>query len=177
MKYTVKILSLYIFTVSVIFCGCNERKEHLASGQNTNIPASDINVRKRIENINRLLNEAAIENDYEIQLKYFSENAIIDPPVGPAVKGKTEIREVFDKNTKDNVVIHSFNATIEDFWISGGRAYERGKWVLAQSSRHSKIPNAYYGSYFQIWRIQPDSSLLIDYLIYTLGFNPFEGRR
>jgi len=116
-------------------------------------------------------------NDYDTQLKYFSENAIIVPPLGPVLQGRSDIGEGFEKNAKDNVVVHSFNATIEDFWVCGDRVYERGKWAMAQSSKKSKTPIAFYGSYFQIWRIQQDSSLVIDYNIFTLGFNPFEGHR
>jgi hypothetical protein len=73
-----------------------------------------------------------------------------------------------------NVVVHSFNGEIEDLWVCGDRVYERGKWAMSQSTSFHKKPKAYYGSYFEIWKVQKDSTLLIDYMIYTLGFNPFE---
>jgi ketosteroid isomerase-like protein len=121
-----------------------------------------------------LFDIALLPGDYPTQLRYFTDDAIIAPPLGPLVKGKSSIKEGFERNVRDGVVVLSFNATMEDFWTCGRHVYERGSWAMAQRSSRTDKPRAYYGSYFQIWRTQPDSSLLIEYCIYTLGFNPWE---
>jgi len=174
MKLFAKLFLLCSFLVSILFISCNNKQDSQASNIIDKISINDLDVRKKIDEINNLFNKAVLAGDYETQLKYFTENAIIAPPIGPVAEGKSAIKEGYEKNMKMNVVFHSFNSTTEDFWVCGDRVYERGKWAFSQSSIKSKNPKAFNGSYFQIWRAQKDSSFLIDYMIYTLGFNPFE---
>jgi|GEM_PF-1676434 len=174
MKSKLKIVLLCSFFLSITLASCNDTKSIKPAKNNVVVIGDDEEIKNKIEKITQIINKAVLENDYDTQLKYFTEDAIIVPPLGPAVKGKKEIKNGFDKNVMDKVVLHSFNAAIEDFWVCGNRVYERGKWAMAQSSKLSNKPKAYYGSYFEIWEVQKDSSVLIDYMIYTLGFNPFE---
>lgn len=169
-----KILVLFSFLISILFISCDNKQDNQTTDKSNNLKINDSDIKSKIEKITQILNKAVLSGDYETQLKYFTEDAIIAPPIGPVIKGKNAIRDGFDRNAKENVVLHSFNATIEDLWVCGDRVYERGTWAMAQSSNLSKKPKAYYGSYFEIWKVQSDSSLLIDYMIFTLGFNPFE---
>lgn len=173
MKLFAKIFLLCSF-LSILFISCNNKQDNQTADKINNVPFNDLEIKSKIDKITQALNKAVLENDYETQLKYFTEEAIIAPPIGSVIRGKNAIKDGFDKNVKENVVLHSFNATIEDLWVCGDRVYERGKWAMAQSSNLYKKPKAYYGSYFEIWKVQKDGSLLIDYIIYTLGFNPFE---
>ncbi|MFH0733165.1 MAG: DUF4440 domain-containing protein [bacterium] len=174
MKLFTKIFVLSTLLISILFISCNNKQGKQTVDKNNNIPMNDLEVRKKIDGINNLLNKAVLAGDYETQLKYFTENAIVVPPIGPIAEGKSAIKDGYEKNIKMNVVFHSFNITTEDFWVCGDRVYERGKWAFSQSSIKSKNPKAFNGSYFQIWRAQKDSLFCIDYMIYTLDFNPFE---
>lgn len=170
MKTFTKLLIVFFLSVLCVSCEDTNNAQTVNSTSKTGHLSE---VTNKIEKITQIINKAVLENDYDTQLKYFTENAIIIPPIGPEVSGKQAIKDGFQKNIKENVVVHSFNATIEDIWVSDDRVYERGKWAMAQSTKNSKVPKAFYGSYFEIWKTQKDSSLLIDYMIYTLGFNPF----
>lgn len=174
MKLFAKIFLLCSFLISILFISCNNKQDSQAFNKIKNVPISDLEIKDKIEKITEILNKAILNNDYETQLKYFTESAIIAPPIGPVAEGKGAIKEGYEKNKKMNLVVHSFNGTIEDLWVCGDRVYERGKWAMSQSSNLHKKPKAYHGSYFEIWKVQKDSSLLIDYMIYTLSFNPFE---
>jgi ketosteroid isomerase-like protein len=158
-----------------ILLGCKDARQRQPAEGSVTAKVKDSEVRKTIEEISTLLSKASIANDYETQLKYFTEDAVIEPPLGPAVKGKMEIRKGFGQNIKDSIIVHSHNTTIEELWVCGDKVYDRGKWGLSRTTRGSAIPAAFYGSYFTIWKIQPDGTCLIDYLIYNLDFNPFEG--
>lgn len=173
MKLFARIFLLCSF-LSILFISCYNKQDNQTADKNNSVQFNDIEIRSKIDKITQVLNKAVLENDYETQLKYFTEEAIIAPPIGSVVRGKKAIKDGFDKNVKENVVLHSFNATIEDLWVCGDRVYERGKWAMAQSSNLYKKPKAFHGSYFEIWKVQKDGTLLIDYMIYTLGFNPFE---
>jgi ketosteroid isomerase-like protein len=163
--------SLFLF---ILLAGCENTKRNRSNVKPVKLTGKDAEVQKKLEKISEVLNKAVIENDYETQLKFFTDDAVIIPPLGPVVKGKSEIEDGFEKNEKEHVVVRSFNAEIEDLWICGDKVCERGKWALSQTTRRSKVPKAYNGSYFMIWKAQQDSSLLIDYNIFTLDFNPYE---
>ena len=156
--------------------GCDKPVLDQAAPPSATVQTKDDEVRKRIERISDLLSKAALENDFETQLKYFTEDAIINPPLGPEVRGKAEIRKGFEKSREVGYAVHSHNTTTRDLWVCGDRVYERGKWGMSQSVAGSKIPKAYHGSYFTIWIAQGDSSYLIDYIIFTLDYNPYEGQ-
>jgi ketosteroid isomerase-like protein len=177
MKSTAAVLVLNSLFLGHVFIGCDNARQNQPVTQPTTIQAKDIEVRKTIEEIGQLLSKAVIAKDYETQLKYFSENAVIEPPFGPAVKGKKEIQRGVDQNSTDSVTFHSYNTTIEDLWVCGDKVYDKGKWGMSRTSHGSTTPIAFYGSYFVIWKIQQDGSYLIDYIIYNLDFNPYEGRR
>ena len=71
--------------------GCDKPVLDQAAPPSATVQTKDDEVRKRIERISDLLSKAALENDFETQLKYFTEDAIINPPLGPEVRGKAEI--------------------------------------------------------------------------------------
>jgi ketosteroid isomerase-like protein len=168
------ILVIFFSFLTIMFISCENTENIQPVRKTISINGNNLEIRNKIEEITQEINKAVLENDYETQLKYFTADAIIIPPLGPILEGKNAIKAGFDKNIKEKIVLYSFNAKIEELWVCGDRVYERGTWAMSQSTKRSKIPKAYYGSYFEIWKIQQDSTLLIDYIIYTLGFNPFE---
>lgn len=172
MKFSIKVIFLCSFIISFLFIACENKQDTQTTAKTNSTADTHPDIKARLDSIGQILNKAVLENDYNTQLKYFTENVVIAPPMGPVARGKKAVKEGLDINIRENAVFHSFNSTIEDFWVCGERVYERGKWAMAVSSKSQKKPLAYYGSYFEIWKIQKDSSLLIDYMIYTFGFNP-----
>ena len=105
-------------------------------------------------------------------LPYYAEDIIVSPGLNPTAKGKTAIKESYEKNRKDGVKYHSFSGTTEEIWECGDRVYERGTFGMSFSYKDHPKPIGYYGSYFTIWQREEDGSLKIKYVIWNLGFNP-----
>jgi len=131
-------------------------------------------IKKNLEDVNRIINKAMIDSDYETILTYYTDDIVMMPNFSPALKGKDAINDQYKKNKKNGVKIFSFTGTIEDLWICGDHVYERGTYGLAAGSKEITHPVAYYGSYFQIWQKQQDDSYKIKFVIWNLDFNPFE---
>lgn len=133
-------------------------------------------VQHKLEEIGQILNKATLEGDYETLLKYHTDDAIIKADMRPAIKGKSALREEFEKNKKAGARVHSFSTATEAMWICGDEVYERGTFGQTASYKDSPKPIAVYGSYFEIWLKQTDGSYKIKYLIWNLDFNPYESR-
>ena len=129
---------------------------------------------QKLDEIASLLDRAMIDGDYDTILKYNTDDIVIMPGFSPSIKGKTGLEKAYEKNKKDGLKYHSFSGTPEKRWVCGNEIYEYGTFGMALSSRESKKPRAYYGSYFQIWQEFEDGSFKIKYTIWNLDFNPFE---
>jgi len=143
-----------------------------ASKENAQPQKQLIKEQQQIEAINQIMNKAILENNIPTQLDYFADDIIIDPPLDVPLIGKSAVLKRIEKDKADSIRFHSFNIVIEDMWVAHDRIYDRGKWGMSVTSRQSKLPLAFNGNYFQIWRKQSDRSLKIEFLIYTLDFNP-----
>jgi len=131
-------------------------------------------VRAKLTEINRKIENAVLQGDYDTQLSCFANDVIIDHPLEPPVSGKDALRAQFDRNRNEGLKYHSFSGTVEDLWVCGDRVYERGTWGMSFTSNRVKQPIAGYGSYFQIWSKHGKDSYRIQYLIFTLDFNPYD---
>jgi len=129
---------------------------------------------KKLLDIGNIIQKATVNGDYKTILKFYDEDIIIMPDFNPAIRGIKNLEEAYEKDSKKGVKYHSFTGSAEKRWLCGNEIYERGTFGMAVSSRESKIPRAYYGSYFQIWKICDDGSLKIKYTIWNLDFNPFD---
>jgi hypothetical protein len=95
MKANLVILLLSSFFLGQMLGGCDRSRHNEPGTQYVTISAKDNDVRKAIERTSDLMSKAVIEDDFDTQLKYFTEEAIINPPLGPEVRGKAEIRKGF----------------------------------------------------------------------------------
>jgi ketosteroid isomerase-like protein len=129
-------------------------------------------LRAKIDDIGKKLEAASIRGDYELILSYYADDIIIDHPLEPPIRGKDAARVQIEKGIREGLKYHSFSGTIEDLWECGGKVYERGSWGMSYTSKHTRQPVGAYGSYFEIWMKGDDDSYKIQYLIYTLDFNP-----
>jgi ketosteroid isomerase-like protein len=184
MKTNSTLAGFLLFSLALLTVSCEEiawkrpkeQPEGSKPGQPLVITDSIGEVRKQIEEINQLLEIAILQGDYETQLSYFTDDVMIDPPVQPVVTGRKAIRDGYEINKKDSVVYNAFDATTEDLWVCNDKVYERGSWGMAIRSKRSPIPEAYSGSYFQIWQLEPDSVFRISFMIYSLDSYPVINR-
>lgn len=118
--------------------------------------------------------QATLDGDYLALIDFYSDDAVIMPDFKPPIRGKKALKDQFREDEKLGVEYHSFTGTVEKRWRRGDEIYERGSFGMAVSSRDSRRPTAFYGSYFQIWQKQKDGSFKISFTIWNLDFNPFE---
>jgi ketosteroid isomerase-like protein len=139
----------------------------------SNIFAQEDEVRKFIESIEDDFSKAALKGDYETILSYFADDVIVVPIFQPPIKGKKAYREELNKLKKQGVKYQSISGIIADIWECGNMVYETGTFAMSLIRKESARPEAYYGSYFQIWQKQSDESYKLKYMISNLDFNPF----
>ncbi len=139
----------------------------------SNIFAQENEVRKFIESIEDDFSKAALKGDYETILSYFADDVIVVPIFQPPIKGKKAYREELNKFKKQGVKYQSISGTIADIWECENMVYETGTFAMSLIRKESARPEAYYGSYFQIWQKQSDESYKLKYMISNLDFNPF----
>ena len=163
---------IMILLTFLISCENVNNKEEVKV--NTKSVEKNINLKEKLEKINRKLEKAVLEGDYDSILPYYTEDVIISPAFQPSVKGKEDIREIYKKNKKLGLKYHSFSGTLEDVWECDKFVYERGKFGMSVSYKDHPKPVAYYGTYFTIWQKESGDSLLIKYVIWNLDFNPCE---
>jgi ketosteroid isomerase-like protein len=125
-------------------------------------------VRKAIEELNAKFINSCIDNDLEVYLSLYADDAIVMPPFHPAIKGKQELINGWHKQRMDGTKFLSATATILEIWTSENMVYERGSFGMTLTTKHSSKPYSIYGSYFTIWQKQSDGTYKIKYDISNL---------
>jgi len=174
MRLTIKILLLTFLIFPFISCN-NPKDESTANQQQEKkIDIQDGDFKLALQEINRVLDKAVLDGDYETILKYYTDDVILMPIFEPAINGKDALREEYKKDKKTGVKYHAFNAKPEKMWACGNEVFEYGKFGLAVSSNETEYPYAFFGSYFAIWDKQSDNSYLIKYMISNLDHKPYK---
>lgn len=130
---------------------------------------------REIEAIHTAQEKAGLAGDYDALLAYFAGDVIICADTRAPIRGREAMRALYRENEKEGVKVHAISSTIDTLWICGDRIYLRGSFGQSASSRKSPNPVAIHGSYLEICQRRPDGRHLVEYLIWNLGFNPFEG--
>lgn len=172
MKIIKSFLLLVLISFTLVFISCDKKDNPSQNNQVKNDSTTTSSPEKILKEINEQLQKAVLENDYETQLKFYTEDAVCVPIFHSALKGKSEIRQAYMEQKKKGVKFHSFNANINKIWKCDNEIYEYGTFGFAVSSNKTKHPYAFTGSYFTIWEKQPDASYLIKYIISNYDFNP-----
>lgn len=118
--------------------------------------------------------KTTLDGEYLKLVEYYSDDVTVMPDFHPAIRGKKSLLEQYEKEMEKGVKYHSFSVTVEKRWKKEDEIFERGTFGMAVSSKNSRKPAAYYGSYFQIWKRQSDGSYKMTFTIWNLDFNPFE---
>ncbi len=75
----------------------------------------------QIKEINRIIEKAVRESDYETILKYHTEDVIIKFDFIEAIKGRVALREQYRQNKQLGFKIHAYDGVIEALWICGDK--------------------------------------------------------
>jgi ketosteroid isomerase-like protein len=172
MKTIRSFLLLILISFTLVFISCDKKDNPKESNQVKNDTSAVLSPEEALKEIGEQIQKAVLENDYETQLKFYAEDAVCVPSFQHALKGKREIRQAYMEQKKKGVKFHSFNANIDKIWKCDNEIYEYGTFGFAVSSRETKHPYAFTGSYFTIWEKQSDASYLIKYIISNYDFNP-----
>jgi ketosteroid isomerase-like protein len=130
-------------------------------------------VREHIDKIEEQRMQERIDGDFDKMIGYYTNDAVVMPAFQPLIKGRKQILEMFDKDRKNDVKMHSLSRTMHDDWICGEDYCERGTWAMSITTKDTVRPLAFNGSYFQIWKKQKDGSYKIKYNIWNLDHEPF----
>ncbi len=125
----------------------------------------------RLEQIGDTIERAMLAGDYDEVLRHFTEDAILDPGLSPALHGREAIRAQYRKIKATGLRYNSFSSRIEEVWTCGDRVYERGTFGLSIEAPQLPRPEAYSGGYFEIWR-RSGTDLEIEYMIWNLDHDP-----
>lgn len=130
-----------------------------------------------IESLNEIgqkMTEATLAGKYLEIIDYFLDDVIVNTDFKHAIKGKEALLKVYKKDASNGLKYHSMSGTVEHRWQHKNEIFERGSFGMSVTTNNSDRPKAYYGSYFQIWKQQPDDSFKISYIIWNLDHNPCE---
>ena len=125
-------------------------------------------IKKELADIDTEVRTALLKGDYDTQLKYYANNAIILPPFYPMVKGKSELKQLVEEDKRQGTVFHAFDGTATDLWTCGKKVYEKGTFSVSLSNKHDNKPKVLNASYFTIWERQDNGELLIVYYMWNL---------
>ena len=101
-----------IMILLTFFISCENVNNKEEVKANTKSVEKNINLKEKLEKINRKLEKAVLEGDYDAILPYYTEDVIISPAFQSSVKGKEDIREIYKKNKKLGLKYHSFSGTV-----------------------------------------------------------------
>ncbi|MBN1478774.1 hypothetical protein JXA70_00725 [candidate division KSB1 bacterium] len=130
------------------------------------------NVREQIEKLREERQEAAMEQNYDKSLKFFTDDVLIMPGLQQIIEGKKELKQRYERDKKEGVRILSIGHNVSADWLCDEDYYERGSWSMSVTSRDHPRPLAYAGSYLQIWEKQKDGSYKIKFNIWNLNHMP-----
>ncbi len=127
----------------------------------------------QLQEIDRILNKAVLNGDYETILKYYTEDIVILANSIPAIKGKEAVRALYEKDRKKGLKFHAFSGKPDKMWSCDDKVYEYGTYGMAVSSYETKHPYGFAGSYFTIWQKQKDGSYLMEFVMTNLDHEPY----
>lgn len=169
MKIRNLFLFLFILVHAMLYTSCFSSREKKEEKNNITISS---NFETALKETNLKIEKAILDGDYEIIIKYYSKDAIIAPNFHSQLKGLDTLRASYKRDIKKGIKFSSFNAKADKIWEDHYNIYEYGSYGFSISSKETRHPYAFTGSYFTIWEKQKDSSLLIKYQISNLDFNP-----
>ncbi len=100
----------------------------------SNIFSQDIGeVKAKIEKLNKIYQQAMLDNDIETMLSMYSDDIISMPSYQPMVKGLAKIKELSEAQINSGWKTTKFDMTPTDIFIAGNLAIEIGNYDMAMT--------------------------------------------
>ncbi len=100
----------------------------------SNIFSQDIGeVKAKIEKLNKIYQQAMLDNDIETMLSMYSDDIISMPSYQPMVKGLAKIKEFNEAQINSGWKTTKFDMTPTDIFIAGNLAIEIGNYDMAMT--------------------------------------------
>lgn len=128
---------------------------------------SEKELRQKIDFLNQKFITSIIEDDVDSFVSTYTDDAVVMLPFQAPLKGKHALITHFHNNMATGAKIESADVIILDIWASGQFIYERGSYQITYKRRPNNI-KAINGSYFSVWKKQPDGSYKIKFDIANL---------
>lgn len=98
--------------------------------------------------------KAVLAADWPTVVSFYTEDGVLLPPNGPAVKGRPAMKKFFEGFPK----ITEFRESVAEIEGEGHLAYGRGTYEMTMILPGAKAPFKDVGKTLAIWRKQPDGS-------------------
>lgn len=128
---------------------------------------------KKIESLNKEFSKAVLANDFDGQLKFYTEDAYLLPNYEKMMIGKKEMRLANEKVKQAPPKMLSFNLYTKDITQSGKFIVEIGTFDLSLIMPDDPEPINDEGKYVVVWEKQDDGSLKIKVDIWNTDLNPW----
>jgi ketosteroid isomerase-like protein len=130
--------------------------------------SNEDDLRNIIEPLNKKFVNSILEEDLAEYLSLYTDDAVVMIPFQPTLNGKNALTVHWHNNMAKGEWVESVNVTTLDIWASGDLIYERGSYQITFKKFENK-PRAVYGSYFSVWKKQPDGTYKMKYDISNLN--------
>ena len=130
--------------------------------------------REIVESLGDKYGKMMLDSEWGELVECYDEEVVLMRPLSPPIVGLKAMKKELKELTQQGMKYHSLSGEVNEGWQCGDLIYERGTLAFSYSTKFQPKPEAYYGSYFTVWKKQKDSSFKIKCSIWNLDFNPWE---
>lgn len=127
----------------------------------------------QIEEINKAMIEAVMNNNPQATIEFYVEDAVSMPSYMPMMVGIDEMLKSIEKNDDEDVKWLSFDLTTKFVWESGDFVVEIGNYNYSMEIPMMPEPFNDVGKYMTVYEIQEDGSLKIKAETWNTDLNPW----
>jgi uncharacterized protein (TIGR02246 family) len=137
--------------------------------------SQDMDLKKQIEETNKEMLKAVMDEDMEAALSFYTDDAISLPSYEPMIKGKAAIKEHNMKSHEAGFKMNSMTLNTLEVLSAGDLAYEIGTYKVNMTI--PGMPNTVddNGKYLTVWQKQDDGSWKMKVEIWNSDNNPWMG--
>jgi len=148
-----------------------EAVTHYQGTKNQDAAPVSASIRAKLEYSNQMLKKALLARDVDAYVNFLTEDMVIDPPMGPAIRGKQAYRRYMQKDIQNGTEFKTFNPVIVDCWQCDDEIFEVGQFDFSLTTPASSKPHVGTGSSMTIWQQADDGTLKIKYSIFNHTVN------
>jgi len=141
----------------ILIIACSIIASVSLSAQDTNF----ISLKAKIDSTNKIIDEAALKQDFETLAAYYTDDVITLPNNEPLIQGKKAFIDNEKNAAKRGIKILSIKSTLIDLFGSGDLIHEIGIYEISLEIPGVPYPITDKGKYLVIWQQQNDGTLKI----------------